>query len=334
MKIQTDVNLKPYNSFGISQSAAHFAEVENLGDLKQALSYGEEHFLSVHILGQGSNTLFIQDYPGLLIHMACLGIERFEDSGIVKAACGENWHQFVEYCLKNNLHGIENLALIPGTIGAAPIQNIGAYGVELEQLVLGVEVFNRETATVEVLSREQCEFSYRDSIFKSGAKNKYVVLSLALQLNASPVVHTDYAALKQQLTGVEEPGPRDVFEAVCSIRQTKLPDPSALGNAGSFFKNPLISQDKFSSLSSEYPDIPCFDSGEEGLLKVPAAWFIEKAGWKGRRKGDAGVHEQHALVLVNYGEASGEDILLLAQDISNSVLQSFGIALQPEVNFV
>ncbi len=334
MKIQKNINLKPYNTFGVSQRAAQFAEVQTVEDLEQALVFAEQQFLPVHILGEGSNTLFMQDYPGLIIHMACRGIEQDDGAAIVKAACGENWHRFVEYCLNKKLHGIENLALIPGTVGAAPVQNIGAYGVELEQVFHSLEAYNRETRRVEVLKREQCEFSYRDSIFKTDASKKFIVLSLSLELSSDPVVNKEYPALGKRLESIQDPQPRDVFEAVCSIRQSKLPDPSAIGNAGSFFKNPLISLDKLSSLSEEYPDIPSFGKAEEGLLKVPAAWFIEKAGWKGRRKGDAGVHEQHALVLVNYGEASGEDILLLAQEVSSSVLQTFGIALQPEVRIV
>ena len=334
MNIQTDFDLKPYNSFAVSQMAKHFARVECLEDLQLALDYAEQHFLPVHFLGQGSNTLFVQDYPGLIVMMACEGIDASAESGLVTAACGEGWHQLVKLCLEKGLYGLENLALIPGTVGAAPVQNIGAYGVELEQLLHSVKVYNRATATVETLDREHCEFSYRDSIFKNDGEKRLVVLSVTLQLSTERGVSLTYPALKEFLTDKPEPSPQDVFEAVCSIRRSKLPDPAEIGNAGSFFKNPMISREKFNKLQEENPQIPGFDTDDKDLVKVPAAWFIEQAGWKGRRKEDAGVHEQHALVLVNYGQASGEQILMLAQDISNSVLQKFGIALQPEVQII
>lgn len=334
MEIQKNVDLANYNSFGISQRAAYLANVQKLADLKLALDFAKQQNLPIQILGGGSNILFVNDFPGLILHMNCKGIEQLAGTNLLKVGCGENWHELVKYCLNNNLHGIENLALIPGTVGAAPIQNIGAYGVDLQQVFFQLEAFDVETAEVVTMNKSACEFGYRDSIFKQDPSQGLIVLSVTLQLGREFVPNLEYKALQQRLGDKKDLSARVLFDTVCEIRRTKLPDPQLLGNAGSFFKNPLISTSKYQALQQQYADIPCYDSEEVGEVKLPAAWLLEQVGGKERSRGGAGVHREHALVLVNNGDASGEDILLLAQELSNSVLQTFGIALQTEVRIV
>ncbi|NQV69924.1 MAG: UDP-N-acetylmuramate dehydrogenase [Pseudohongiella sp.] len=333
MEIQQDIDLAPYNSFGISQQAAYFADVRQVADLQQALAFAQQQQLPMQVLGAGSNTLFTRDFPGLIVQMNCKGIERLPGTDSVKAACGENWHDLVKYCLNNNLYGIENLALIPGTVGAAPIQNIGAYGVELAQLFLQLEAWDSRSGELHCMTKSACQFGYRDSLFKQAAGQHLIVLSLTLQLSQEYVPRIDYHGLKQAFGGAE-PGPRQVFDKVCEIRRGKLPDPGILGNAGSFFKNPVIAVSQYQALQQQYPDLPAYDTEEAASVKLPAAWLLEQIGAKGRRRGGAAVHAEHALVLVNTGSASGEDILLLAQELSDAVLQTFGISLQTEVRIV
>lgn len=332
-EIQEQVDLRSYNSFGVSQTAAYFADIQNPADLLQAREFAASKRLPVLVLGQGSNTLFINDYPGLVLYMNNRGREILPDTGKLRAAAGENWHQLVIFCLQNSLYGIENLALIPGTVGAAPIQNIGAYGVELEQFFVELEAFDLKTGEIRRMNKADCQFAYRDSIFKQDPGQKLVVLSVTLQLAPEPAPEHAYAGLKEALAG-QEVTPQSVFDAVCAIRSSKLPDPEQLGNAGSFFKNPLISRTKLEQLRESYPQLPAWDTDDSDLVKVPAAWLLDQKGWRGRRRGGAAVHEDHALVLVNLDNASGEDIVLLAQDMSSSILQSFGIALQTEVQIV
>ena len=290
------------------------------------------HFL-VQILGGGTNVLFTRDFPGLVLRQDWRGITRLEEPGRLRVAAGEDWHGLVEYCLVNGLHGLENLALIPGTAGAAPIQNIGAYGAELADFFLELSAWDREQNALTVFDREACEFAYRDSIFKQSGE-RYVVLSMTLDLQQDWQPNLAYPALRDALAATPNPAPRAVFEAVCAIRRSKLPDPAVLGNAGSFFKNPLVSREKYQALLAEIPDLPSYPVAEEQLVKLPAAWLLDRLGWKGRQRGRAAVHDRHALVLVNPGEASGEDLLLLAQAMSSSVLERFGIALEPEVRII
>jgi UDP-N-acetylmuramate dehydrogenase len=263
-------------------------------------------------------------------------IEWLNNVGLVRVAAGENWHEFVKSCMNNGFYGLENLALIPGTVGAAPIQNIGAYGVELEKFVVSVSVYDEKQDKVVELSHRDCEFGYRDSLFKYPDARHLIVLGVTLQLATEQIPNISYGALQAEFDGLDfsEITNQDVFDAVCRIRNSKLPDPKILGNAGSFFKNPLVSELKVESLKETFPDLPCFDSGEPGLVKISAAWLLDKAGWRGRRKGGAGVHQQHALVIVNVDDASGEDIALLAQEMASSVLGRFGIALECEVRLV
>ena len=332
-QIQRRVQLAPYNSFGVPAVAAYFANIGSLDELRRALEFARDKRLSVQILGGGSNVLYVKDYEGLICHMNIRGISHLPGPGVVRASCGENWHEFVSYCMNKSLHGYENLALIPGSIGAAPIQNIGAYGVDLAQFLVELEVLDSERDTVRSFSRAECEFGYRDSIFKRRAGHRYVVLSASFELSARNLPNLDYQALKEALPN---PGvtPRQIYDTVCRIRRSRLPDPAELGNAGSFFKNPVVSRDKYQALQSEHGEMPSYATEEEGLVKIPAAWLLDRAGWKGRRRGPAAVHEKHALVLVNSGGANGEDILLLAQEMSSSIQSQFGIGLVPEVQLI
>lgn len=333
LTIQKQVDLRPYNSFGVSQRAAYFADIQDPADLKEAREYAASKRLAVLVLGQGSNTLFINDFPGLILYMNIQGIEILPGAGLLRAAAGENWHELVKYSLQKSLYGLENLALIPGTVGAAPIQNIGAYGVELERFFVELEAFDLKTGELRHMSKADCQFAYRDSVFKQDPAQKLVVTSVTLQLCPEPELELGYKGLIEALEGQQET-PQAVFDAVCAIRSSKLPDPGQIGNAGSFFKNPVISRSKLESLRASHPDLPAWDTEDPDLVKIPAAWLLDQKGWKGKQRGGAAVHEDHALVLVNRGEATGEDVVLLAQDMSSSILQGFGIALQTEVRIV
>ena len=337
MDIAHSVNLQPYNSFGVPAMAARFAAVSSRAELEQALAFAEAERLPTQILAGGSNVLFIRDYPGLVLLIANQGIEYLDtlpgDTRRVRAAAGENWHDFVSVCLKKGLYGLENLALIPGAVGAAPIQNIGAYGAEIADCLIELSAYDREKKDWLTMDKAQCEFSYRDSLFKQAGAGRYIVFDVTLELSTNWQPNLNYAALAEALAD-QEPSAEQVFATVCAIRQSKLPDPKVLGNAGSFFKNPIISEEKYAALKEQLPGLPSYDTGESGLTKIPAAWWLEKLGWKGKSRGAARVHDKHALVLVNPGDASGEDILLLAQEMSSSVLESFGIALEPEVQIL
>ncbi len=329
-KIQQDFDLSQYNSFGVAARAAWFMAVENHADVQAGLAHASAQRLPVLVLGQGSNVLLLNDFPGLVLQVANRGIER--SGNRLTIAAGENWHELVAHCLHTELHGLENLALIPGTVGAAPVQNIGAYGVELAEFFVELQAVNLLNGEIETLDKVACDFAYRDSVFKREPEQPRLILSVTLELREQWQPELSYGGLQQALS--DQPlTPQTLFDTVCAIRRSKLPDPAKLGNAGSFFKNPVVSEGKFAALQAAYPELPGYPD-EEGLIKLPAAWLLEQAGWKGKRRGAAGVHEQHALVLVNHGGASGEDIFLLAQEMSASVLSQFGIALEPEVRFI
>jgi UDP-N-acetylmuramate dehydrogenase len=334
MEISTEVDLAPYNTLGVHAVANYFCKVANLSELKQSLDFANEKNLPVKIIGGGSNILITGDYPGIIIQLAFLNIEWLNDSGLVRVGAGENWHSFVEHCLTKGFHGLENLALIPGTVGAAPIQNIGAYGVECEEFIVSVQVYDQQTQSLSEFSREMCEFSYRDSIFKYAGANHFVVLGVTFQLHHDWPVNISYGVLGDELAGIDSVSHRDVFDAVCKIRRSKLPDPKDTGNAGSFFKNPLISLGKYDALKAEYPNIPGYAVAEPGLIKTSAAWLLDQAGWKGKRRGGAGVHNDHALVIINADNASGDELLLLAQEMAGSILNKYGIALETEVQIL
>lgn len=331
------VDLAGFTSFGVPARARFFASLQQEDELPTLLQAADDKDLPVLILGGGSNVLLTADFPGLVIQMALTGIVVRPDPlsamhVLVTAAAGENWHALVEFCLRNEFSGLENLALIPGSTGAAPVQNIGAYGVELSDVLVSVRYFDRRTHQVHQLSAEQCQLSYRDSIFKHSLKHHAIILSVCLRLGKSAAPVLTYPALQQALSDKQQPTAQQVYDAVCAIRRSKLPDPQVLGNAGSFFRNPQVTLAHCERLQREWPDLHSYSTDSALTRKLPAAWLIEKAGWKGYRTGDAGVHTQQALVLVNYGDATGMQLVDLARKIVASVQQRFDITLEPEVN--
>ena len=325
-----NTSLLPYNTFGIDVTAEHFADVNALADL-QEIPAG----LPLHILGGGSNILLTGQVRGLVLHNKLKGITMLrenDDHVWLSVASGEVWHDFVLYTIEMGLGGIENLALIPGTVGAAPIQNIGAYGTEVKQTIEEVSFWRLSERKLVTISNADCHFGYRDSIFKTQLRGQFFITSVTFRLNKKPVLNTSYGAIEQELKemGVTHLTVRDVAQAVIRIRTSKLPDPKITGNAGSFFKNPTIPLAHYKLLQAVYPTIPHFPVSAD-TVKVPAAWLIEQCGWKGHRTGDAGVHTKQALVLVNYGYASGNDIWQLSGSIIDSVANRFNISLEREV---
>ena len=335
MKILSNVSLKPYNTFGIDVAARKFVEVTSVKDLREVLKnlYASELF----ILGGGSNMLLTKDVEQTVLHVNLKGIEVIQETAtevVVKAMAGENWHQFVLFCIDNDFGGIENLSLIPGNVGTAPIQNIGAYGVEIKDTFESCTALDIQTLELKTFSREDCKFGYRDSIFKNEVKGRYIITSVSFKLTKETHrLNTSYGSIDSFLEekGIETPGIKDVSDAVISIRKSKLPDPKILGNSGSFFKNPVISKAKLTQLQKDFPEIP-FYILDDGQVKIPAGWLIDRAGLKGYREGDAGVHKNQALVLVNYGKASGEEILSLSAKIQERIMNMFNIMITPEVN--
>ncbi len=337
MLIQENVNLKKFNTFHISTLAKYFCEVLSVEDLLEALAFCQEKNLPFILIGQGSNLLFRQNYTGLIIELNIKGIELVKTTTehfYVKAQCGENWHSFVQYCLGHGYYGLENLSLIPGTVGAAPVQNIGAYGVEISEFLHELEALEISSGKLLTFSKDECQLSYRHSIFKADWKDRFVITNVTFKLLKTAQPNLSYPALRDALKDLAEDkvDPQTISNAVCNIRMSKLPDPASLGNAGSFFWNPIIPAEKFLSLQQIYPDIVAYPH-EEGY-KLAAAWLIDKAGWKGYREGDVGVHKEHALVLVNFGEATGKELYDLSVRIQQSVLEIFGIKLHPEVRII
>ncbi len=335
MNVQSKISLRPYNTFGIDAQAEAFVEIFSTDDLLRVLFHNH---LPIFVLGGGSNVLFTQDVEGLVLKNSIKGIEILEENdknALVSVGAGEEWHQLVLWSIQQGLGGLENLSLIPGTVGAAPIQNIGAYGVELKDCFVRLEAVNLQTMHVEIFNHKDCEFGYRDSIFKHNAKGRYVITSVFLQLSKQPIIKSDYGDIQRVLqeAGIDQPTIEDISKAVTQIRQSKLPDPKELGNAGSFFKNPEISLDFYTTLKEKFEDIPSYPMGASSV-KVPAGWLIEQCGWKGRRVGNCGSHAKQALVLVNYGKATGDEIEQLAYNIIDSVEEKFGIRLTTEVNVV
>jgi UDP-N-acetylmuramate dehydrogenase len=334
MEIQKNVSLLPYNCFHIDVNAAEFISVKSVDKLEEILSRpGKEPQL---ILGGGSNILLTKNMDGLVLKIDFSGIDevREQPSHIyVRAGAGENWHEFVQYTIKRNWGGLENLSLIPGNVGAAPIQNIGAYGVELKDVFFELEAYDKKEKKVYAFGVNDCRFGYRDSIFKSAEKGRYIILNVTFLLNKIPVLKTSHGAIREELKrmGIQSPTIQDISQAVIKIRRSKLPDPAEIGNAGSFFKNPVVDHTLFLSLSKKYPDMPAYPH-EDKSVKLAAGWLIEQCGWKGYRKGDAGVHVNQALVLVNYGKASGLEILELSEKVAQSVHKKFGVTLEREVN--
>ncbi len=334
LNFQKDVSLLPFNTFGIDVKSKKFVSVRSTDELKAVLNQNQEKQLLV--LGGGSNLLLTKDFDGLTLRIENRGIEIVREeqrSAKVKVAAGENWHDFVLWCLDNDLGGIENLALIPGSVGAAPIQNIGAYGVELSQVFESCEALSIETGEVKVFINDECEFGYRNSIFKNSLKEQYIITSVQFNLSKAPhQTNTSYKGLSEKFDG-KSPSIQSIAQAVVEIRSAKLPDPGQIGNSGSFFKNPVIPSKQFTVLQQQYPEIPHYpDQG--GKIKIPAAWLIDSLGYKGYRVNDAGVHQKQALVLVNYGNASGAEIQKIAHQIRDKVLENFAINLEFEVNIL
>ena len=334
MNIQTHYSLKNWNTFGVDQTAEAFVSVDSIDALKAALNHPDysHHF----ILGGGSNLLLTQALKGLCIHINLKGIavvQENENEVVVEAQAGENWHDFVCWTLAQGYGGLENLSLIPGNVGTAPIQNIGAYGVELKDVFAGCSALHRKDLRLQDFDLKQAAFGYRSSYFKTRGKDEYVICSVRFRLTKDKHrLATSYGAITTAL-GDTPPSPQSIAKAVIAIRQSKLPDPAVLGNSGSFFKNPVLSKNDFDTLYQHYPALPHYPQAD-GTVKVPAGWLIDTLGFKGKRQGDAGVHEHQALVLVNHGNASGKDILALAQEIQARVKTTFGIALEAEVNIL
>jgi UDP-N-acetylmuramate dehydrogenase len=338
--IQENVPLKPYNTFGIDVLARYLHRLRSTGELSEVLSFVNENELSLLILGGGSNILFTGDYAGFIIKNELAGItieDENEDEVLVNVGGGVIWHELVTWSVERGLGGLENLSLIPGCTGAAPIQNIGAYGVEQKDVFDKLTMVSLEDGTSQQIHAEDCRFGYRDSIFKQELKGKVMITNVTYRLKKDPEINTSYGAIENELDkmGVKasDAGVADVSNAVINIRRSKLPDPSELGNAGSFFKNPVIPEEQFNTLLNEFPDIVGYPASQ-GFTKVAAGWLIESCGWKGKRVGDTGSHAQQALVLVNYGSAKGADVVDLSMQIRESVKKKFGIEISPEVNII
>lgn len=341
LDIQSHVSLRSYNTFRIDVDARYWVDIRQETDLQTLLQLNEFLDTPKLVLGGGSNVLLCHNFNGLVFKLDIQGIEvvREDDAHVyLKVGAGVNWHQFVMHCVERNYAGLENLSLIPGTVGAAPMQNIGAYGVEIEQVFDSLTAVHIQTGEQRLFTHADCQFGYRESIFKRDLKGQYIITSVTFRLDKHPIFHTRYGAIQETLAemGISDDALsiRSISDAVIRIRRSKLPDPAEIGNAGSFFKNPEISQAQFDTLKAQYPTLPGYPLADENRVKVPAGWLIEQAGWKGYRTGDAGIHAKQALVLVNYGNATGHEILALAHQVQQSVEEKYGIAITPEVNVI
>ncbi len=338
MNIQSNISLKEFNTFRIKVHAKYFVEINSAEELKHLINmplFKSERRL---ILGGGSNLLLTDNFDGLVIKISIPGIEIIHEDNenvVIRAGAGVIWHELVLYCVEKNYGGIENMSLIPGNVGAAPIQNIGAYGQELKDVFLSLEGIYIDSGKTVSFNSDECIFLYRESIFKSKLKNKFIITSLTIRLSKFPKLNIEYGSVKKELEklGKENITIKDVSDVITAIRKSKLPDPAEIGNAGSFFKNPEINIEHFDKLKEKFPGIIAFDS-PDGKKKIAAGWMIEQCGWKGKKIGNTGVHKNHALVLVNFGRASGKEILILAEEIKKSVSDKFGVELQEEINIV
>ncbi len=336
--MQQNISLKPFNTFGLEASAKYFAEINTVSELKEILQNSDFQGIDKLFLGGGSNILLTKNYEGLVIKINLKGIHKVSEDDAhvyIQAGAGESWHQLVMYCVENQYAGMENLSLIPGTVGAAPMQNIGAYGVEIKDIFEELQALNLETLEMETFKLNDCHFGYRESIFKHQAKGKYVITSVTFKLNKTPVFKISYGDIQKTLAEmkVTDLSIKAISDAVISIRKSKLPDPAEIGNSGSFFKNPEIPKAHYDDLKTHFENIPSYPINEI-TVKVPAGWLIEQAGWKGFRDGEIGVHARQALVLLNYGGGTGEEIKALSAKIQASVQEKFGISLSTEVNFI
>lgn len=337
--MQENFSLKPYNTFGVDAKARYFTEVHSTEELLDALNYSKTNTLPLLFLGGGSNMLLTRNFEGLAIQLNLKGIQEDfinDEEVLVTAKAGENWHEFVVFCLNKNYGGLENLSLIPGNVGTSPMQNIGAYGTEIKDTFVSCTVLNLENLQLETFSLEQCRFGYRDSVFKQEGKGKYVILEVTFKLTRkNHRIKTEYGAIKSELEslGIKNPSIQEVSQAVINIRKSKLPDPKEIGNAGSFFKNPTILLAQFEELKQKFENIPGYTNGD--FVKVPAGWLIEQCGWKGKQIGNVASHKLQALVIINAtGKASGQEIFDFSAKIIDSVYEKFGIELEREVNII
>jgi len=337
LNVEADVSLQPFNTFGVATRARYLAHAHDDAEVGEALQAAKRLQLPLLVIGGGSNLLLTGDVEALVLRMASRGLRIVSSQGdavLVEAEAGEPWHPFVQWTLEQGLQGLENLSLIPGTVGAAPMQNVGAYGVEIKDVFAGLTALDRHAGELREFTLDECEFAYRDSRFKREA-GRWLILRVRFALARTGALRLDYGPLRQRLAeqGISEPTASDVSRAICSIRSEKLPDPAVLGNAGSFFKNPLVSADLAAQLRVEHADLVAYPQAD-GQVKLAAGWLIEKAGWKGFRDGDAGVHRQQALVLVNYGGATGAQLLALARRIQADIQARFAVSLEIEPNIV
>lgn len=335
MTIRENIPLRPYNTFGMNVSARWFCAVSSIEELSEIFADEKRKSNPYFILGGGSNILFTKDVNALVVRNELKGIslvKEDDDFVYVKAGAGEAWHEFVQDCIRHNRGGVENLSLIPGSVGAGPMQNIGAYGVELKDVFYELEAYHIAEGYTRTFNAEECKFGYRESIFKRELRNQFFISSVTFRLSKKPKLNTSYGAIEKelQLMGVTELSIAAISQAVINIRSSKLPDPAQIGNAGSFFKNPVVSAAKQAQLKTDFPEIVSYPSGSD--FKLAAGWLIEQAGWKGKRFGEAGVHKDQALVLVNYGNANGKEIFDLSQRVLESVKEKFGVELEREVN--
>ena len=349
--MKTNVSLRPYNSFGFDAVAKQFAEINAISDLQALIQSGALQHQKTLILSGGNNILFQNEvFDGIVVYINTKGIEILKKDGneiVVRAQAGEDWPDFVRFCVGKGWHGVENLAHIPGKVGAAPVQNIGAYGMELKDSFLQCEAMDMTSSETKVFTKEECRFGYRESVFKNELKGQFVITSVDFLLQKEAPLHLEYGNIKAYLeqSGIERPTLQQLHDAICAIRNAKLPDVKQIGSAGSFFKNPVIERAQFEALLKEYPSMPHYDD-PNGMVKVPAGWLIEHCGpstgsgtaavksWKGWRDEHVGVYDKQALVLVHYGGGKGHDIVELAHRIQDSVEEKFGIRISPEVNFV
>ena len=342
MQIQENISLKKLNTFGIDANAAYFAAFKNIDELSELLEFKQpqtiNHQPQTLLLGGGSNILFTKNFDGLVLKNEISGIEKInedDDYVYIKAGAGTNWHSLVLYCIENNFAGMENLSLIPGNVGASPMQNIGAYGVEIKDIFYSLDAFSIDEKKMISFDLKACEFGYRESIFKRKYKNQFIIASVTYRLNKKPLYNTSYGAIEQELEkmNVKELSIQAISQAVINIRSSKLPSPAEIGNAGSFFKNPEIESGVYEKLKVNFPAIVGYPV-DNGQIKLAAGWLIEQCGWKGYRKGDAGCHSRQALVLVNYGHAKGNEIYSLSTAIIASVKEKFAVELEREVNII
>jgi UDP-N-acetylmuramate dehydrogenase len=338
MLIHKNISLQPYNTFRIDVNALFLTEITSVDDLDEAFTRPEFMALPKIVLGGGSNILFTGNQRKVILKLNIPGIEIVRESGNnvwVRIGAGEIWHQFVLWCIEQNLGGAENLSLIPGTVGAAPMQNIGAYGVEIKDIFSSLEAYEIKSGKTLTFDGQQCKFGYRHSIFKGEFRDRFIITSVTLKLSRKPKFNIDYGTIRDTLDqlGNEKLSIRNISEAVIKIRQSKLPDPTQIGNAGSFFKNPIVEKLLFEALQLIHPELPYYSISDD-WIKIPAAWLIAQCGWKGHKTGEVGVHENQPLVLVNLGKAKGKDVVDLSRLIQKSVQQKFGIELNREVNVI